>query len=58
MASDFIVVGGGLVGASVAYGLLKSGATVTVLDEGATAFRAFFFRATVFRALFFSFIFN
>ena len=40
MASDFIVVGGGLVGASVAYGLLKSGATVTVLDEGDTAFRA------------------
>ena len=40
MVSDFIVIGGGLVGAAVSYGLLKSGATVIILDEGDTAFRA------------------
>ena len=40
MTSDFIVIGGGLVGAAVSYGLLKLGATVTILDEGDTAFRA------------------
>jgi hydrogen cyanide synthase HcnC len=40
MASDFIIIGGGLVGSAVAYGLIKSGASVTILDEGDTAFRA------------------
>jgi glycine/D-amino acid oxidase-like deaminating enzyme len=40
MASDFIVVGGGLVGAAVSHGLVKAGASVTVLDEGDNAFRA------------------
>ncbi len=40
MATDVIVVGGGLVGAAVSYGLVKAGASVVVLDEGDTAFRA------------------
>ncbi|ORE91334.1 FAD dependent oxidoreductase [Stappia sp. 22II-S9-Z10] len=38
--TDTIVVGGGLVGAAVAYGLARAGETVTVLDEGDVAFRA------------------
>jgi len=38
--SDVIVVGGGLVGSSVAYGLARAGARVQVLDEGDDAFRA------------------
>jgi glycine/D-amino acid oxidase-like deaminating enzyme len=38
--SDVIVVGGGLVGMSVAYGLARQGARVNVLDEGDDAFRA------------------
>lgn len=40
MASDFIIIGGGLVGAAVSHGLIKAGASVTILDEGDTAFRA------------------
>ena len=32
--SDVIVVGGGLVGTAVAYGLAQAGTNVTVLDEG------------------------
>ena len=40
MASDFIIIGGGLVGSAVALGLVKAGATVTILDEGDSAFRA------------------
>ncbi|MBH69331.1 MAG: FAD-dependent oxidoreductase [Rhodospirillaceae bacterium] len=40
MVSDFIVIGGGLVGAAVSYGLVKSGASVIMLDEGDTAYRA------------------
>ncbi|MCC7274931.1 MAG: FAD-binding oxidoreductase [Alphaproteobacteria bacterium] len=39
-ARDFIVVGGGMVGAAIAYGLGKRGARVVVLDEGDTAVRA------------------
>ena len=38
--SDVIVIGGGLVGTAVAYGLSRSGAQVSVLDEGDDAFRA------------------
>lgn len=38
--TDVIVVGGGLVGAAVAYGLVREGARVTVLDEGDIALRA------------------
>lgn len=35
-----IVVGGGLVGAAIAYGAARSGVAVRVLDQGDTAFRA------------------
>lgn len=38
--SDFVIIGGGLVGTAVAYGLIDAGASVTVLDEGDDAFRA------------------
>ncbi len=38
--ADCLVIGGGLVGASIAYGSAKSGARVTLLDEGDFAFRA------------------
>ena len=34
------VVGGGLVGAAIAYGALRAGMRVRVLDQGDTAFRA------------------
>lgn len=37
---DTIVVGGGLVGAAVAWGLARAGETVTVIDEGDIALRA------------------
>ncbi len=37
---DFAVIGGGLVGASIAYGLAKAGKRVAVLDEGDMAVRA------------------
>ena len=37
---DCLVVGGGLVGASLAYGMHRHGATVTLLDEGDIAIRA------------------
>lgn len=37
---DTIVIGGGLVGAAVAYGLAREGERVTVLDEGDIAYRA------------------
>ncbi|QJQ95882.1 MULTISPECIES: FAD-binding oxidoreductase [Halomonadaceae] len=37
---DFAIVGGGLVGSAIAYGLAKSGHRVTVLDEGDIAYRA------------------
>ncbi len=38
--SDTIVIGGGLVGCALAYGLARQGAKVTMLDEGDLAFRA------------------
>lgn len=38
--SDVVVVGGGLVGSALAYGLVREGASVTILDEGDTALRA------------------
>ena len=37
---DAIVVGGGLVGAAIAYGLQKKGLSTIMLDEGDIAFRA------------------
>ncbi len=39
-AYDSVVVGGGLVGMAVAYGLAKRGINVAVADEGDAAFRA------------------
>ena len=36
--SDFLVLGGGMIGSSVAYYLSKTGAKVTVLERGDTAF--------------------
>jgi glycine/D-amino acid oxidase-like deaminating enzyme len=38
--SDVIVIGGGLVGSALAYGVARQGAKVTLLDEGDQAFRA------------------
>lgn len=40
MQSDVIVVGGGMVGAAIAYGFARRGASVCILDEGDTALRA------------------
>jgi octopine oxidase subunit B len=37
---DALVVGGGVVGMAIAYGLARSGASVEVIDEGDDAFRA------------------
>lgn len=39
-SADVIVVGGGLVGASIAWGLGRRGASTLLLDEGDTALRA------------------
>lgn len=39
-AVDHIVVGGGIVGAAIAYGLARAGEAVTLLDEGDVALRA------------------
>lgn len=39
-SAEYLVVGGGVVGASIAYGLLRAGRTVCLLDEGDDAFRA------------------
>jgi glycine/D-amino acid oxidase-like deaminating enzyme len=39
-APDIVVVGGGLVGASLAYGFAREGARVCVCDEGDVAYRA------------------
>ncbi|MGE0800730.1 MAG: NAD(P)/FAD-dependent oxidoreductase, partial [Lautropia sp.] len=36
---DVLVVGGGIVGSAVAFGLARCGLSVTVLDEGDVAFR-------------------
>ncbi len=38
--SDVVVVGAGLVGSAIAYGLLRQGLKVALLDEGDVAFRA------------------
>jgi glycine/D-amino acid oxidase-like deaminating enzyme len=38
--SDVIVIGGGLVGSAVAYGLARKGADTVLLDQGDIAFRA------------------
>lgn len=40
VAADVVVVGGGLVGSAIAYGLAKEGLATTLLDEGDDAFRA------------------
>jgi glycine/D-amino acid oxidase-like deaminating enzyme len=37
---DAIVIGGGLVGSAIAYGLARAGLATTLLDEGDVAFRA------------------
>ena len=37
---DAIVIGGGLVGAAIGYGLVRAGLSVAMIDEGDTAFRA------------------
>jgi glycine/D-amino acid oxidase-like deaminating enzyme len=40
VSADALVIGGGLVGSALAYGLAREGARVTVLDEGDGGFRA------------------
>ncbi|MCR9138742.1 MAG: FAD-binding oxidoreductase [Alphaproteobacteria bacterium] len=40
MDTEFAIVGGGVVGLSIAYGLLNHGHSVSVLDEGDGAYRA------------------
>ena len=40
MKSDVIVIGGGMVGGAIGYGLARAGARVRVLDQGDTAYRA------------------
>lgn len=40
MTSDYAIIGGGIVGLSTAWGLLKRGLRVTVLDGGDGSFRA------------------
>ena len=37
---DALVIGGGMVGMAVAYGLAKQGERVALLDEGDDAYRA------------------
>jgi hydrogen cyanide synthase HcnC len=37
---DAIVIGGGLVGAAIGYGLVRHGLRVAIVDEGDIAFRA------------------
>ncbi|WP_442487420.1 NAD(P)/FAD-dependent oxidoreductase [Halomonas litopenaei] len=37
---EFVIIGGGLVGSAIAYGLARAGHQVCVLDEGDIAFRA------------------
>src|SRR5438552_12216327 len=37
---DAIVIGGGLVGSAIAYGLARAGLQAALLDEGDVAFRA------------------
>ena len=38
--ADTLIIGGGVVGMSVAYGLARAGERVTLLDEGDDAYRA------------------
>ncbi|MEM1343002.1 MAG: FAD-dependent oxidoreductase [Pseudomonadota bacterium] len=40
MGTEILIIGGGLLGASIAYGLARRGRQVRMLDEGDTAFRA------------------
>lgn len=40
MSTDFAIIGGGVVGLSLAWGLLKQGYKVTILDGGDGSFRA------------------
>ena len=40
VASEFAIIGGGLVGSALAYGLAKAGATVLLLDGGDDSFHA------------------
>jgi hydrogen cyanide synthase HcnC len=40
MNSDIIVIGGGLVGSAIAFGLSRQTRSITILDEGDRAFRA------------------
>ncbi|MCR9114650.1 MAG: FAD-binding oxidoreductase, partial [Rhodobacteraceae bacterium] len=40
MDTDYAIIGGGVVGLSVAWGLLKRGLSVTVLDGDDGSFRA------------------
>src|SRR5690242_10102164 len=40
MEHDVAVIGGGLVGSAIAYGLARGGQKVAVLDEGDVAYRA------------------
>ena len=40
MTSDYAIIGGGIVGLSTAWGLLKRGLRVTVLDGDDGSFRA------------------
>ena len=37
---ELVVIGGGLVGAAIAYGAARAGAPVTLLDQGDVAHRA------------------
>ena len=37
---DTIIIGGGLVGSAIAFGLQRLGAKTLLIDEGDTAFRA------------------
>lgn len=39
-SAEFAVIGGGIVGAAIAYGLAKAGESVALFDEGDVAFRA------------------
>src|SRR3546814_21008134 len=38
--ADIVVIGGGMVGAAIGYGLATRGASVVIVDEGDDAFRA------------------
>src|SRR5690348_4358112 len=38
--TDIAVIGGGLVGSAIAWGLARAGQRVTILDEGDVAYRA------------------